>query len=1331
MTLAQAPELARYLASVSLRAARTDSGQTVAGRRELRGSCLWLDVSGFTALSERLAQQGAAGIAAISATLNQFYDGITGVVAASAGDVVFFAGDGALCYWNASGESELAHSAFAAAEAALRLQSEVGACRHGGELLEFRIGIGSGVFYLDTTGGDRGSWFDILTGPALAAVALLGSSAPAGRILVAPECAALLGSQVRLEPCGPETFMLRGISGALDSSPRSDDRQQGLTTAKLSERAPAFVVQQLEADQPPVAELRRVSVAFCTWDREVSRDFEAVQRLALTLQRLVTEHDATLCQLVEDDKGVQGLVVFGLPGKSRGEDARRAVRFASQVVEQLCDATVRPRVGVATGSAFCGVCGGDRRRQYCVIGQSVIRAARLAPFAMAAPLVDEATYEQGRRRYSFAAAQALRLKGLGRSVSAYQVGAPRKDLVGPERLIGRAQEWTAVEASLRAFAEGRGNALTAIEGELGVGKTALLSRVPALCRELGLEMALGIADEVEQHSSFFTLKQVLQTLLDDPGSQLEVLQELGEGDLAALLNPLLGVSFPESALSASMAPETRAENRRRLVATLLQRQLNGRSCVAIIDDVHWLDSSSSELIRYLSERVRLHWLLAGRPLAGTSEAPAGRSGPINPIKLAPLGGSEVAELVAFALGSQSVAATLSARINDLASGNPLHSIELTRALAASGCIEATNGELCLAERAQRDLAQVSGTLEELIQSRFDRLPSETRAVLRAASVLGTSFDLSLLFELLESTMSSVDVELALEPATAEGIVRLRAGHEFQHASIQAVVYGLLLPSEQSKLHERAALALQRMFRGSEHVIAARLAHHWLRAGVAASAAEYAGLAASQSLESYANAEAVRFYTQALEQDQSHRGDLRLDAKRANWASGLGQALYSQSRHRDSRAAYRRAIKWSAPSLPLSGTSLLLSIARYLIEVVLAERLGVRGRQAPPEVRVLCLAGLRATSACGALDVWEGRLIEAVNRSFAARRLARRVQGTSEAAEVIAGFGYLLGATPARRRGERELGTAVDMADAIGDLQGRVSTRVFRGMFLTMVGRTKEAEEPLLAAQDIAERLGSGLWRHRACFGLGEALFFEAKFPEAAIAFAKAASIAAEAEPPVEGFANSLCALAWARSGRLEQACALIMGPRGHCLTAHDGLLLQRFASLGIAAEILLRSGREAEAMSVAEQAFALCERDPRADVFFAGLHGYAGILFTFLHALASNPARTDVATRKLEKRLGVTLRRVRSFARMYPAAGPCVQLLAARHELALGKLRRATASFQCSLELSLKLEQPYFEFLANCWLAHGAVSEQRDSRLAQADILARRFTLVFDQDLGG
>ncbi len=401
-----------------------------------------------------------------------------------------------------------------------------------------------------------------------------------------------------------------------------------------------------------------------------------------------------------------------------------------------------------------------------------------------------------------------------------------------------------------------------------------------------------------------------------------------------------------------------------------------------------------------------------------------------------------------------------------------------------------------------------------------------------------------------------------------------------------------------------------------------------------------------------------------------------------------------SQHAEARQAYDDAIHWTGFRVPRQAAELPFAVLGVALSGAWRKMTGKQPKQVDGDLRERYLAAMRVVHAWGTLDVWEGRLIEAANKAFAAYRLAQHAEATPEAAEIISALGYLLAVTPGRRFSEATLIRGVAIADERNDLQAQTSSRVLLGMYLTMSGRTGQARAPLEAAAALADRLGSGLWRHRAAFGLGEALLAVGELPAAREAFTKAARLAADAEPPVEGFANCMAALATARSGQYEEASRIVEGERGVRLMSGNCLLLQRFVALGIQAEMLLRGGNPTHALAVAEQALAISERSPDVNVFFAGLHGHAGVAEVFLACLESEHAGTAWDRKKLLVRSAVSLARLRTFAQMYPAARPRAEVFQGRWHAIRKNRRRASASFRRAEALARAAGQPYDEMLA-------------------------------------
>jgi class 3 adenylate cyclase/tetratricopeptide (TPR) repeat protein len=1321
--------LKAYLPAVSLRGA---NDLRAPARRTLLASCLWLDMSGFTPLTERLSAEGPEGIERLSQTLNTLYSTVAGVVAAASGDVMFFAGDGALCLWEAADEASLSEATWQAAGAAWNILDRLAHARSDGHHFEVRQVVVTGELTLDTVGGDQGVWQDVVSGAPLLALPRLGAACGTGHIVLSESAARAIGGGARLHPLPGGIMDLVELQDAPSFSMKSQVLRQARTEVGQAAEAkvPGFLSSQLRQAQLPPSELRRVSIAFSRWKTQDNPGAGELQRLTLALQQVARRHHGWLCQLVQDDKGLTGLTVFGLPGHAQGEDGVRAVRFATEAAQQCKALGLPTSFGVATGSAFCGVRGGQERSQYCVLGNAVNRAARLAEQTLDHPLVDEATFLSAQWRVDFMHHSSLQLKGLLHAVEAYRPGAPRDALLGSSALVAFEAEGDELRGWLSDFAQRGENRPLLVRGQLGAGKTAFLGQLPALCAATGIEVLASLCDELDQHTGYFALRPVMQRLLGDAKNAADVawlkaaLDELGQGEQLALLNPLLLTDFESTPLVQQMSPETRTENRKQLTVNLLRKRLSGRQLVVVVDDAHWLDAASLELVLALRPQLsNLAFVLAERE----SEAPpSDRLPDARLLAMAPLDVTAVGELIALLAKAPASQPQLSQAICRSARGNPLHCTELVRALLTSGRVEVTPQEVRLKPGSSGDLLELPGTLEELIQARFDRLSSGARDVLRTASVLGTVLDLPVLRQMLASRMSQEALAEALEEVLDVGIVRSRGTHQFEHASIQEVVYRLLLPSEQRQLHERAAHALGSVYASKPELVAARLANHWLRAGNAERAAFFSAMAADQALQGYANIDAEHLFRQAIEQDTAFRGVAAVSMERARWSMLMGQALYSQSRHTEARLANEAAIRWTGTAVPGGAFQLPISISRLVGRALLSKLFRQASRPIHGSAREHQILITRVINAGMDLDAWEGRLFEAANKAIITYLQSRPVSDAPEAAETVAALGYFLASTPARRYSKAQIEQGLREADATGDLQARAATRVLLGMYYTLSGQSEAAVEPLLTARTLAERLGSGLWRHRAWFGLGEALLCSGKLEPAAEAFERSAEIAALAEPPVEGFANCMSALTLSRSGQRERAAGIALGPRGLLLVAGNCLVLQRFTSLGIAAELALSVGRHGQALQLAEEAFELSRARRDVNVFFAALHGHIGTLLTFLGMLERTPATERKQRKLLQERASASLGRLRSFAAMYPAAESALELLRGRYLASVGARGRAQRAFRRALRLAQKSELPFERALALHWT--GTLSDAGSARDATnaSQALQKEHGIVLD-----
>jgi tetratricopeptide (TPR) repeat protein len=912
-------------------------------------------------------------------------------------------------------------------------------------------------------------------------------------------------------------------------------------------------------------------------------------------------------------------------------------------------------------------------------------------------------------------------------------------------LVGRHEERNLLARELDVFADGGLGGVVVLEGPPGIGKTSLLAELRRICRKRGLRMAWGNAwghaayadalagatpagdarDFVEPGTPLFALRSILRELLDvGAGSSFvdidrrlrEVFEGLGEDlDLLPLAREALGVEPVDTELTRQMIADVRAHNRNRLLAAIVAQAARERPVVVVIDDLHWCDRVTQALLPELTAVRGVLWAFATR----TPENLPGVSGRMTRLPLRGLDESDIAAVAAGALGVAEVPGALTKLLIERAGGNPLYSRELVFSLRERGHVQVRNGRCHLADSfGQATTADLPDSLAELIKSRIDQLPQAAQVTLRVASVVGQSFERGVLADVLRSTRPSFEAEsldesldileqarfLQAESPASEGFF------SFGHATTQNVARSLILPGQLASLHFATARALEH----HEPRAFARLSHHWSEARdhpamsptlVAKKVTKYSMRAAREALDGFANVDAIALYDRAIRSHKIATGEREIDLRRSSLLAWRSRAYYSLTQVKDARSDLEDAFRFAGFQDFGTGTKALVNAVVLAIRYFFTKISGRTSfRNANNRARFRDLAGLAILGEWMVLDFWQARLVEGAAKAFLGYQLALRVRSSPLSAEAVARLGYLVGLTPFRSLGERELLRGVELAESSGELQARASSRVMLGMHYTLVGRLAIAAQHLEKAQDPANKLGGGLWRHRARFMLGEAMLCMGRFERARDAFAEAAQLSVGAERPVVGLSTCMGALAIARLGRFEEALALIDGPMGLPLIGPDrSLPLQRFASLGIKAEILGHMGRLSEAEEIArgsEVRLLVGEGKGMAcSVFFAGLHGYAGILSIYLQLrLRSRDTKRSPPRALVDETLRAQ-KRLYEFAKLYPAARPRLELLTGRLHILDGRERRGRASLRRCLVIATQMNMPYEQALAHYGLS--------------------------------
>jgi DNA-binding CsgD family transcriptional regulator len=457
-----------------------------------------------------------------------------------------------------------------------------------------------------------------------------------------------------------------------------------------------------------------------------------------------------------------------------------------------------------------------------------------------------------------------------------------------------------------------------VAGDPGIGKTRLLEALAVQARQAGAIILQGGASEAEGMPPYLPFLEALSPYIRS--TPLEILQAQ-TGPLTSILVTI----FPELSLRLGDVPSGYAlppeQARLRLfeaVCSFLAAiatypfsppQTGNQAGVLILDDLHWADPASLDLLCYLARhQPNAPLLLVGAYREGeTGQSQAfqrtltelTRLRVLTTLKLKALSTAEIAALAANYLQAP-VEPKLSQLLYRQSEGSPFFAEELLRGWLESGAIAPTNsGWSWGGQRGEL----LPATIVSAVRQRLSRLPLETVEYLRTAAIMGRTFKVAFLAEVLGQPEEVV--EEALQIATQARLIRPEqpGAFIFSHDLIRECLYDEVTAARRKRLHGLIGQVLETRppQAGVQHL--ADLAFHFTRSGDQVRGATYARQAAEQALQAYAPAEAVGYYQTALSL-------LHLtDPQRGHLLVGLGEAALLAGNEREAATAFETAQAW--------------------------------------------------------------------------------------------------------------------------------------------------------------------------------------------------------------------------------------------------------------------------------------------------------------------------------------------------------------------------------------------------------------------------------------
>ncbi|HEX7384964.1 MAG TPA: adenylate/guanylate cyclase domain-containing protein [Burkholderiaceae bacterium] len=663
------------------------------------------------------------------------------------------------------------------------------------------------------------------------------------------------------------------------------DRKRLLKAIATLAAPPAAPAPAAAAD----AERRQLTVMFC----DMVGSTQLATRLdPEDLQRVVREHHAAVAAAVAAYEGHVAqllgdgvLVYFGYP-RAHEDDAERAVRAALEVraavarLAPLPGVELATRVGIATGRVVVGAIGAG---ELTASGSTPNLAARLQAAARPGEIVvaDETRRLLG-ASFELASAGALELKGFAAPVAAWRVAGERSvasrfeaqhDEGGLVGFVGRDAE-VALLAERWALAEDGEGQVVLLAGEAGIGK----SRIVHTLRE---RLPHGAATVLLQCSPYFAasaLHPVVQYFErvahiapgDDAAQRTARLAQLAGGDLdfpARSFGYLLRLmGLPDGGRIAQAAETPAQENAALLQAPidLLRALSRHHPVLLLIEDAHWIDPTTEELVALAIEQLRdarVLVLITCRPEYRPSW---GQPSHVTRLTLSRLGQRQCAALVAEVTGGKPLPAEVLAEIVRKTDGIPLFVEELTKTVVQSGLLEDTPAGWRLS--GPLPALAIPSTLQDSLMARLDRL-APAKEVAQVGAVIGREFSRRLLAAVLDGLPAARLDEALAELVRAELVVRRGVepdvAYIFKHALIGDTAAQSMVRSQWVLRHAQVAEAIERIEPDTARTRPELLAHHWEQGGREALAFDCWSAAGELALARGAHREAASHVASAL------------------------------------------------------------------------------------------------------------------------------------------------------------------------------------------------------------------------------------------------------------------------------------------------------------------------------------------------------------------------------------------------------------------------------------------------------------------------------------
>ncbi|MFC1897249.1 adenylate/guanylate cyclase domain-containing protein [Chloroflexota bacterium] len=906
----------------------------------LEGSLLLADISGFTSISERLAEVGKEGAEWLTSIINQYFHSMLDIARKYDGTKIKFGGDALLLLFKSENHAHRAVAAALAMQQATRKLTTF----HVGKYhirLSMTVGVHSGVFWSTVAGLPNSRMQHFILGQEASRVDDVQATAVAGELLITKETLDMLG-ELCLTESHDNFYRVIRLSKRIPSPPIIE--QEVIFPISLVNKLLAYL-------PPPIAQVlqsggqakgiegehRKVSIAFINLigvnellvEHGPEILLNELQQCLSSVVRLADQYD---CFLMGNDiytHGLKLILIFGAP-VAHEQDSANALRLGLELNRELArlNLNLHCRIGINSGFVFAGDVGPLYSRQYTVMGDAVNLSARL--MSSASPnqvLISRQTAVEAGPSFVVQELSPISVKGKKEPIpicllETEHAITPTNLTEQQGTLFGREAEVNSFRSLCQEVKNGNGRTVV-ISGEAGIGKSRLLLEFKDHLSTHGWEIYHGVCHSHTIAKPFAPWIHILNLFFgisptDNIDTRTEKVLSLIKQlrpdylETASLLNPLLGLAIPQGDVIRSLDDESRRQRLFEIITDVLLATATDSPLAVLLEDLHWADNSSLQLANQISASLhssRFLMCLTHRPKKEMLLKPQKTS--TVTIALGELPKDAALQMLQTILDHSELPDQFVEAVLLKSRGNPLFLEEVARSLNHSAALEQILSTPSF--RLVEELASLNipDRIQALIMSRVDTLSNVDKEALRTAAIIGSTFDFATLQALLSISPRDIPLESRLQRLVQLNIISQEEdmqelSYRFNQSLVQEVTYGSLLFARRRQLHHQVASYLEEVHREQIEPLYEVLVYHYRRSTDSYKTRFYSQKAAEKVRQIFAHEEAIEYYRCGLNSLQGK--DNLLAKERSYFMEGIGDCYEASGQHAEAAHTFSQALR---------------------------------------------------------------------------------------------------------------------------------------------------------------------------------------------------------------------------------------------------------------------------------------------------------------------------------------------------------------------------------------------------------------------------------------